>query len=349
MAIPNRAAKITKLVTALKKKYKPAAVPPKDRPLLEHLLIACLLEDSLHDEAEKALVVLREAYFDWNEVRVSTKRELSELLSCLSNPAAAAERLKDTLQSIFENVYTFDIESMKKQNLGASIKQLEKYRGVSPFVVAYAVQNSLGGHAIPINNGLLIALEVLEIIDSAEAAKHSVPGLERTVPKNKGVEVGSVLHQLGVEIGRNPYGTKARKLLLDLDPSCKSRLPKKPVPPKPEPPKPAKKAAAAKPSKKADAKKADVKKADVKKADKKPAAKTAKAAPKTSASVAKPAPKKKAAAKKKPVANKKVVKKKVVKKTVKKAKHAASKVTAKKKKTAKPVKKKSNLKKKKPR
>ena len=164
MATPNRAAKITKLVTALKKKFKPAAAPPKDRPLLEHLLLACLLEDSPHDAAEEAFAGLQQGYFDWNEVRVSTKRELSEKLNGLVDPPAAAERLKNTLQSIFESVYSFDLEAMKKQNLGASVKQLEKHRGVSPFVVSYAVQNSLGGHAIPINKGLLIAFEVLEII-----------------------------------------------------------------------------------------------------------------------------------------------------------------------------------------
>jgi hypothetical protein len=54
-----------------------------------------------------------------------------------------------------------------------------------------------------------------------------VPGLERAVPKSKGAEIGSLLHQLGVEVGRNPYGQQARKLLLEIDPTCKDRLPKR--------------------------------------------------------------------------------------------------------------------------
>jgi hypothetical protein len=59
--------------------------------------------------------------------------------------------------------------------------------------------------------------------------------LERAVPKNKGAEVGSLLHQLGVEVGKNPYGPNAKKFMLEIDPNCKDRLPKKAVPKPPEP------------------------------------------------------------------------------------------------------------------
>jgi histone H1/5 len=47
------------------------------------------------------------------------------------------------------------------------------------------------------------------------------------VSKSKGAEISSLLHQLGVEVGRNPYGQHARKLMLEIDPQCKDRLPKR--------------------------------------------------------------------------------------------------------------------------
>jgi hypothetical protein len=173
------------------------------------------------------------------------------------NPAEAAGRLKQTLQSVFESVYEFDIETFKKQNIGQAVKMLQKYRGTTPFVVAYTTQMALGGHSIPINRGALVSMRTVGVISDDEFKKSVVPGLERTVPKNKGVEIGSLLHQLGVEVGRNPLGQNARKLLLEIDPRCKDRLPKRhttkpePVaPPKPvappAPTKAAKDAAAAK-------------------------------------------------------------------------------------------------------
>jgi endonuclease III len=229
MAAKNRAALINKALKVVKKHFKPAA-PPKERSLLEHLLFACCLENSNHDAAEKTFHSLSTDYFDWNEVRVSTIRELAEAMKPLNDPEAAATRLKRVLQSVFETHYSFDLEPMKKQNIGVAVKTLEKYNGSTPFIVAYVTQNALGGHAIPINQGLLESMRIVGVISDGEAAKGTVPGLERVVPKSKGAEVGSQLHQLGVEMHRSPYGQTIRKLLLEIEPDAKDNLPKRPKP-----------------------------------------------------------------------------------------------------------------------
>ncbi len=105
---------------------------------------------------------------------------------------------------------------------------MEKYNGASSFIVAYMTQNALGGHSIPVNRGLLQTMLSVGVISESEAAKNAVPGLERAVPKIRGFETGSLLHQLGVELYRSPYGPTIRKLLLEIEPKCKDRLPKRP-------------------------------------------------------------------------------------------------------------------------
>ncbi|WP_425396995.1 hypothetical protein [Aeoliella sp.] len=262
MTAQNRGTRITKLLGQIKKHFKPVNVP-KERSLIEHLIFACLLENSSHEAAEGAFERLKTEYFDWNEVRVSTKRELAETLKALNDPESAAERLKRALHSVFESVYVYDLEHLKKQNLGQATKTIEKYEGTSPFTVAFVTQNALGGHAIPANQGLLTAFRVFDIISQKEADAWHIPGLERAVPKSKGVEMGTILHQLGVEVGKNPYGQSAKKLLQAIDPDCKSRLPKKPAP-EPEPAKPKKKKKVAKKKVAGDAK--PTKKKKVKKA-----------------------------------------------------------------------------------
>jgi endonuclease III len=266
MATPNRANLINRLLKVVRKHYKPVPPPPKERTLFEHLMFACLLENSPHELAEQVLKTLQDNYFDWNEVRVSTLRELAEVTKPLVDSSEAAARLKQTLHAVFEGVYQFDLETLKKQNIGASAKQLQKLNGSTPFVVAYVTQVALGGHSIPVNRGLLIAMHVVGVISDSEFKSGTVPGLERTVAKTKGQEVASLLHQLGVEIGRNPYGPNARKLLLEIDPKCKDRLPKRKPPEPPAPPQappapaPAKGKAAAKENKE-DKKKAAAKSA----------------------------------------------------------------------------------------
>lgn len=252
MASKNRAALVNKALKVVKKHYKPAIPAAKERSLLEHLVFACCAENSPYDAAERVFQSLKTDYYDWNEVRVSTVRELAEACKPLNDPNEAATRVKRVLQSVFETHYSFDLEPLKKQNIGAAVKQLEKYNGSSPFVVAYVTQQALGGHSIPTNQGLLESLRIVGVISDAEATKGVVPGLERTVPKSKGFEVGSQLHQLGIEMHRSPYGPMIKKLLLEIEPDAKDRLPKRPTkaeeapPAPPEPPvKPAAKAPAA--------------------------------------------------------------------------------------------------------
>jgi hypothetical protein len=226
MATPNRSALIERTIKVLRRHFKPVSVP-KERSLFEHLMFACLLEDSPQETAEHVFTSLKQDYFGWNEVRVSTIRELTDVLRPLVNPPESAARLKQSLHSVFESVYEFDIESLKKQNIGQAVKLLQKYNGTTPFAVSYVTQHALGGHAIPLNQGALVALHAVGVISADEFEKRIVPGLERVVPKSKGAEIGSLLHQFGVEVGRNPYGQQARKLMLEIDPSCKDRLPKR--------------------------------------------------------------------------------------------------------------------------
>lgn len=226
MASPNRTALLTKMHKVLKKHYTP--VPTPDRPLLEQLLYACCLENARYEAADKAYAAVSTTFFDWNEVRVSTVKELAEVMHVLPDAQAAAARLKRTLQSVFEASYSFELEGLKKQNLGQAQQKLAKYEGVTPFGVAYVTQASLGGHMIPLDQGLLDAFEVLGLASPHDKSAHSIPGLERAIPKNKGIEFGSLAHQLGADMATGPYSPALHKILLEISPDAKERLPKRP-------------------------------------------------------------------------------------------------------------------------
>src|SRR5262245_38922775 len=125
MATPNRSALLGKMHKVLKKQYKPVELV-KERPVLEHALFACCLENAHYEPAEKAYQALSATFFDWNEVRVSSAKELGEVMNMLPEPVAAATRLRRLLQSVFETSYSFELETLRKMNLGQAIKKLEK-------------------------------------------------------------------------------------------------------------------------------------------------------------------------------------------------------------------------------
>ena len=208
----NRGDRIQLLVKTVHKHFTPV-LAPSDRTLLEHLLYACCLEDAPYDTADEAYHRLQESFFDWNEVRVTTATELIEHLQNLPDPQAAAMRIKKNLQSVFETRYCFDLQDMIKMNQGKAVAELEKFAGMTPFVLAFVTQNALGGHAIPVSRNILQVLLRTEIITEGEAEKRHVPGLDRGVPKNKGAAFGSCLHQLGVLLAASPKGKQTLAIL----------------------------------------------------------------------------------------------------------------------------------------
>ena len=230
MTAVTRTAQFAKVYKILKKHYKPATANT-GRTVTEHLIFACCLEDARYEAAEEAFAALVHTFFDWNEVRVTSISELSEVMSCLPDPRLAANRIKRVLHAVFEAQFNFDLEDKRKKNLGPTIKWLEGLDGTSRFSVAYAVQSALGGHSIPIDTGTMSVLRLLDLVTDKDVAAGEVPGLERAIAKSKGAEFGSLLHQFGADFSANPYSPAIRAVLLEINPEVQNRLPKRRVEP----------------------------------------------------------------------------------------------------------------------
>jgi endonuclease III len=159
---------------------------PQTRPVLEQFLYAICREGVTRELADRAFRGLRDNYFDWNEVRVSSPRELAETMDCLPDAEGRAQRLIDFLQEVFETTFSFDLESLQKKGVKQAAKQLSRYQAANDYVIGSVVQQSLGGHAIPLDNAALRVLRRLGIIetetDDLEAVQTS---LEHQVPKAK--------------------------------------------------------------------------------------------------------------------------------------------------------------------
>lgn len=320
MSAKQRADLITKLYKFVKKNYQVVAYP-SNRTVLEHLIYGCCLENSTCEAADDAFAKLQENYFDWNEVRVTTIAELSEVTKGLGDPTASGASVKKTLQGVFEHYYQFDLDFLRKENLSKAVQTLQKCRGVSPFVVSHVAQNGLGGHSIPLDDAMMSLFYVLGIVTLDEARKGKVSGLERTIPKAKGVEFFNLAHQFAVEFFNGQSKPAVREKISKISSDATDRFPKRgkkvldPV----EPPK------------------------KLAKEQKEEPAKVEKPAPKTKA-VAKPKP-----AKKKAKTVKKAAKKAGKKVSKKSTEKVAKKKVVKKKASKKKVTKKKSLKKKKPR
>src|SRR5262245_21880535 len=111
--ITNKQRQLNQLFTALKKGHD--APDYEAMPVLEQFLYGICREGTTRHLADRAFQALREQFFDWNEVRVSSAREVEEALADLSEPEVRAERLISFLQEVFEADFSFDLEGLRKK------------------------------------------------------------------------------------------------------------------------------------------------------------------------------------------------------------------------------------------
>lgn len=215
-AITNKQQLLTQAQNLLKKKFPlPAIVTTGEaaqaRPLLEELIYAICREGSTPTDADAGYARLRKAFIDWNEVRVSTVQEVGDVLRPLPGSGTRAKRIIGLLQEVFEDKYAFDLSDLGKKGLKDTARKLRFYKeGVNDYAVAWVIQRSLGGHAIPLDEPTLRVLRRLGIVeevdpDSLESARAS---LEHVITKARGPEFTDLM------------SIHAKELCTEKDPNC---------------------------------------------------------------------------------------------------------------------------------
>jgi endonuclease-3 len=212
-AITNKQQLLTQAQTLLKKRFPlPVAEPTEEpRPLLEELIYASCRENSTPSDADAGYARLRKAFIDWNEVRVSTVQEVADVLRPLPGSGSRAKRIIGLLQEVFEDKYSFDLTELGKKGLKDTARKLRFYKeGVNDYAVAWVVQRSLGGHAIPLDDATLRVLRRLGVIeevdpDSLESVR---TGIEHVIPKTRGIEFTDLM------------SVHAKELCSEKEPNC---------------------------------------------------------------------------------------------------------------------------------
>jgi endonuclease III len=120
-------------------------------------------------------------------VRVSSTRELDEAFAGYPDPESRAQRLIDFLQEVFETTFSFDLDPLHKKGLKQAAKQLSRYQAANDYAVAWVVQQSLGGHAIPLDTPTIRVLRRLGLIETDQGDPEALrASIEHLIPKIRG-------------------------------------------------------------------------------------------------------------------------------------------------------------------
>ncbi len=316
-----------KLTTALKKRYKDKE-PKVDKPVLETLMYAACLENTTHAAAEKTYDTVLSAFYDLNEIRVSSITELVEAIGETNIPEWRALWVRSALHYVFETHYEFQFEKIKRKTLELAARHLGRIPHQTSFIRLFTLKQTMAAFVIPIDDKMKAAAIWLGFVPPGATNEEASDLMKSAVKKANAAEMSHLLRllandpklqvafedALGAETDEeyDLRAAPARLASLFRSPPKRKKPVKKKAPAKKAPAKKKaakKKVSKKKPAKAAKKKVAKKKTATKKKVVKKKPARKKKAAPRKKPVKKKAAPKKKAAAKKKP-AKKKAGKKK---------------------------------------
>src|SRR5262245_38346522 len=160
----NKQKLLTHLFAAFKK--APESTPADPLPVLEQFIFGLCRQNATREQAETAFRNLRERFFDWNEIRVSSDREVADALEDLPDAEQQAQRIIAFLQEVFEKEFSFDLERLHKKGVKQAHKALTKHQAADDYVCAWVVQRTLEGHAIPVDAPTLRCTRRLGLLDS---------------------------------------------------------------------------------------------------------------------------------------------------------------------------------------
>jgi endonuclease III len=198
MGTPSKAQLLNEVHTLLKKRYKPKPDRSGGRlTVLEAVIYGLCHEGTTREQANQALSRFKDDFFDWNEVRVSTIEEIQSALAGVNDTEGRAQRIRRFLRQLFERTYDFTLEPLAKKSLKDAIKSLHEFEAMgSDYVLATVIQQSLGGHAIPVDEPARRALQRLGVAEADMDCPSLRAVLERAVPKNRGVEFIDLIEEL---------------------------------------------------------------------------------------------------------------------------------------------------------
>ncbi|MDO4586455.1 MAG: hypothetical protein Q4C95_04070, partial [Planctomycetia bacterium] len=214
---------IKSLCKVLRKKYKEIpSLLNKKHSVLEHLIYAAFLENTSIEKANYSFSVLERYFIDWNEIRVSTANELASVFPLLHDPVRTGERIRRTLQWIFENYFKFDLEELRGQKIEEIHQFLANIPFTTHFMIHYVSHLLLGIPTIPLDEGLLRVMRLLEQVQINDENHEFVPIFNKIDSS-----YFSLLHEFGSTFMEQTEPGESMNILISIDPdvSLRSWLP----------------------------------------------------------------------------------------------------------------------------
>ncbi len=176
------AKRIRKLFSQLRKEHGPVEVPADQTNPIEELVVGVLSTESTRSRAIHALKALLGVMVDINEIRVSTPREIAEVIkSYVARSRESSERVLGVLESVYRKEHGVTLDRLHQLGRREAKQYLESIVSINPNSVASVMQWSLGAHAIPLTIPVFEALRADDLVEPTADISQVQSFLERNI------------------------------------------------------------------------------------------------------------------------------------------------------------------------
>lgn len=190
----QHARKLNGLIRRIKPKYD---VPEYDElDPVEQLIRSFLLWEASVAQADAGYDRLMKGVVDNNDLRVTDADDIAAMLGPrFPRVEERAYRLKESLNDIYEREHAVSLDALKTMSKRDARVYLDALRGMVPFVSARVMLLSLTGHAIPLDDRMLLRLQADEVAELKAALPEVQAFLEHQVKASDAVMVAELLRQ----------------------------------------------------------------------------------------------------------------------------------------------------------
>lgn len=169
--------------------------PLKEGSLLEQGMLAVLVRQLPQEKAEAAIAALKEAYPDWNEMRVAQVQEIAGRMTkkgrtprreSVKSALLAATQARDYLQEVYQRVHGLDLEILREDPAaGGKLLQSLPKLGLAAGSQLLWIAN---GGQLPVHGALVRVLDRLGLVSRSGSVKKAGEAIAPLVEPGKDLQ-----------------------------------------------------------------------------------------------------------------------------------------------------------------
>ncbi|MEW6356780.1 MAG: hypothetical protein AB1696_10660 [Planctomycetota bacterium] len=192
MSSGNKTRKATSVCDRLSKKFRMPPIPHDVIPV-EALLMAILMERVSQECAEQVVKRFKSAFVDWNEMRVTTGREIAECAREKQIDQRIARACRDALDKLYTSRGAFDLSNLADESFTAMRDYLLGELRLAPSAAARLMLLFFNRPALPLSEDVRRVADRIGLTDPSWPYERAQKYLERLIPNDR---IGEFYHCL---------------------------------------------------------------------------------------------------------------------------------------------------------